>query len=138
MIKNRAKYRAVSFAVALIGACAPVAVWASDPANGQQAFKVCTACHMIGPNAKNRIGPPLNGITGRKWGTAPGFAYSENLSAGAADGKMWDDATLNNYLEDPKRLAPQGKMAFGGVKDETKRADIIAYLKQFDEAGNKR
>ncbi len=80
----------------------------------------------------------MNGVVGRKWGSAAGFAYSDDLKAGGAAGKVWDDATLNNYLEDPKRLAPQGKMAFGGVKDEAKRADIIAYLKEFDELGNRR
>jgi cytochrome c len=137
-MKNRAKLFAAYFVVPLAGICAPATVWAADPASGPQAFKVCTACHMVGPNAKNRIGPPLNGVAGKKWGSADGFAYSENLKAGGAGGKVWDDAALNDYLEDPKRLAPQGKMAFGGVKEEAKRADIIAYLKQFDEAGNRR
>jgi cytochrome c len=111
---------------------------AADPASGEQAFKICTACHMIGPNAKNRIGPPLNGVPGRKWGSTAGFAYSPDLAAGKEAGKVWDDATLDDYLEDPKHLAPNGKMAFAGVKDAAKRADIIAYLKQFDEAGNKK
>ncbi len=137
-MKKPAKLFATRFLVPLAAICAPVSAWAADPAGGQQAFKVCTACHMIGPNAKNRIGPPLNGVVGRKWGSAAGFAYSDDLKAGGAAGKVWDDATLNNYLEDPKRLAPQGKMAFGGVKDEAKRADIIAYLKEFDELGNRR
>ncbi len=113
-------------------------VKAVDPASGEQAFKVCTACHMIGPNAKNRIGPPLNGIVGKKWGSTAGFAYSPDLATGRDAGKVWNDATLNDYLENPKHLAPNGKMAFAGVKDAAKRADIIAYLKQFDEAGNKK
>lgn len=115
----------------------PASAKAADPASGEQAFKVCTACHMIGPNAKNRIGPPLNGVVGRKWGST-GFDYSPDLAAGRDAGKVWDDATLNDYLENPKHLAPNGKMAFAGVKDAAKRADIIAYLKQFDEAGNKK
>jgi cytochrome c len=121
---------------ALAGLATPVR--AADPASGEQAFKVCTACHMIGPIAKNRIGPPLNGVAGRKWGSAAGFAYSPDLAAGKNAGKVWDDATLDDYLENPKHLAPNGKMAFAGVKDAAKRADIIAYLKQFDEAGNKK
>jgi cytochrome c len=111
---------------------------AADPASGEQAFKVCSACHMVGPNAKNRIGPPLNGVVGKKWGSTAGFSYSPDLVAGKDAGKVWDDATLSAYLEDPKRLAPNGKMAFAGVKEAAKRADIIAYLKQFDEAGNKK
>lgn len=90
---------------------------------------------MVGPNAKNRIGPELNGVVGRKWGSAAGFNYSENLTAGKDAGKVWDEAALNDYLEEPKRLAPQGKMAFAGLKDAAKREDIIAYLKQFDATG---
>lgn len=112
-----------------------IAAQSADSAAGQQAFKVCTACHMVGPNAKNRIGPALNGVAGRKWGSVEGFSYSENLTVGKDAGKVWDDAALNDYLEEPKRLAPQGKMAFAGVKDATKREDIIAYLKQFDATG---
>jgi cytochrome c len=108
---------------------------AADPIKGEQAFKVCLACHMVGLNAKNRIGPELNGIVGRKWGNAGGFTYSDDLAAGKDAGKLWDEASLNDYLEDPKRLAPKGKMAFAGVKDGIKREDIIAYLKQFDETG---
>lgn len=117
----------------LIGSTA--AARSADPASGQHAFKICTACHMVGPNAKNRIGPELNGVVGRKWGSADGFNYSENLTAGKDAGKVWDEAALNDYLEEPKRLAPQGKMAFAGVKDGAKREDIIAYLKQFDATG---
>ena len=90
---------------------------------------------MTGSNAKNRIGPELNGVVGRKWGSAGGFNYSDNLLAGKNAGKIWDETALNDYLEDPKRLAPEGKMAFAGVKDVVKREDIIAYLKQFNETG---
>lgn len=125
--------RFLSVCFLLIGSTA--AAHSADAASGQQAFKICMACHMVGPNAKNRIGPELNGVVGRKWGSASGFNYSDNLTAGKDTGKVWDETALNNYLEEPKRLAPQGKMAFAGVKDGTKREDIIAYLKQFDATG---
>lgn len=111
---------------------------AADPKVGEQVFKVCLACHAIGPNAKNKIGPELNGVVGRKWGAAPGFNYSADIVAGSEGGKIWDEAALNDYLESPKRLVPHGKMAFVGVKDETKRADLIAYLKQFAAGGTKK
>lgn len=123
------------FSICFLLIASTITAQSADPAAGQQAFKVCMACHMVGPNAKNRIGPELNGAVGRKWGSVSGFNYSENLTAGKDAGKVWDDAALNDYLEEPKRLAPQGKMAFPGVKDATKREDIIAYLKQFDETG---
>lgn len=125
--------RFVSICLLLIGST--VTAQSADPAAGQQAFKVCMACHMVGPNAKNRIGPELNGVVGRTWGSVSGFNYSENLTAGRDARKVWDEVVLNDYLDEPKRLAPQGKMAFPGVKDAAKREDIIAYLKQFDGTG---
>lgn len=112
--------------------------FAVDLANGEQTFKICAACHAIGPAAKNRIGPELNGIVGRKWGSAEGFSYSEDLADGKTAGKVWDEGTLDKYIENPKAVAPKGKMPFAGLKDATKRADLIAYLKQFDTTGSKK
>lgn len=124
---------------AVLAMCLPnVALADGDPAKGEQSFKVCMACHAIGPNAKNKIGPELNGIVGRKWGAAESFNYSSDLSAGKDQGKIWDDAQLSDYLENPKHLAPHGKMSFAGIKDEGQRADVISYLKQFDAQGNKK
>jgi cytochrome c len=109
-----------------------------DVAKGEQSFRICGACHSIGPDAKNKIGPELNGVVGRKWGSVDGYSYSADLSAGKEQGKAWDEAALNDYLENPKHLAPHGKMSFAGVKSENQRADVIAYLRQFDEKGNKK
>jgi cytochrome c len=111
---------------------------AGNPAAGEQAFKVCTACHAVGPNATNKVGPELNGVVGRKWGAAPNFSYSADIANGGTAGKVWDEATLSAYLENPKHVAPNGKMPFAGLKDATKRDDVIAYLKQFDQSGNKK
>jgi cytochrome c len=108
------------------------------PAKGEQAFKVCMACHSVGTNAKNKIGPELNGMVGRKWGSTEGYSYSQDLSAGKDQSKVWDEALLNDYLENPKHLAPHGKMSFAGIKSDGQRADVIAYLKQFDAQGNKK
>ncbi|HWK01640.1 MAG TPA: c-type cytochrome [Xanthobacteraceae bacterium] len=112
--------------------------FAADPASGEQVFKVCAACHAIGPNAKNKLGPELNGIAGRTWGAVAGFNYSSDLAEGKASGKVWDEATLDKYLENPKAVAPKGKMPYAGLKDAAKRGDLIAYLKQFDATGNKK
>lgn len=111
---------------------------AGDAAKGEQIFKTCLVCHAVGPNARNKIGPELNGIVGRKWASVDGFSYSKDLADGKTAGKVWDEATLNQYIENPKALAPKGKMAYAGLKDAAKRADLIAYLKQFDSAGNKK
>lgn len=109
-----------------------------DPAKGEQVFKKCMACHAIGPGAKTKVGPPLNGIVGAKWAHFEGYPYSDDIKAGAAAGKTWDLATLDNYISNPKVLAPKGKMAFAGVKNDEERANLIAFLAQFDAEGNKK
>lgn len=109
-----------------------------DPAKGEQSFRICGACHSIGPGATTKIGPELNGVVGRKWGSIADYSYSADLSAGKDQGKVWDEATLDDYLTNPKHLAPHGKMSFTGFKSANQRADVIAYLKQFDEKGNKK
>lgn len=129
--------RLILASAALLIATAP-AFAEPDVAKGEIAFRKCVACHTIGPGAKARVGPPLNGVVGAKWGHFDGFAYSNDLKQGATDGKVWDQATLDNYLTNPKTLAPKGKMAFAGIKNEAERADLIAYLAQFDAEGNKK
>ncbi|MFG1430370.1 c-type cytochrome [Xanthobacter sp. V2C-8] len=109
-----------------------------DPAKGEIVFKKCMACHAIGPGAKTKVGPPLNGIVGAKWAHFEGYPYSDDIKNGAAAGKMWDLATLDNYITNPKVLAPKGKMAFAGVKNDEERANLIAFLSQFDAEGNKK
>ncbi len=108
-----------------------------DAAVGESVFKKCMACHAIGPDAKPKVGPPLNGIVGAKWAHFEGYSYSQDLKDGGAAGKVWDAATLSAYLENPKALAPKGKMGFAGLKKDTERADLIAYLAQFDANGVK-
>ncbi|MFG1478295.1 cytochrome c family protein [Xanthobacter sp. V4C-4] len=105
---------------------------------GANVFKKCMACHAIGPDAKTKVGPPLNGIVGAKWAHFEGYPYSQDIKDGAAAGKVWDLATLDNYITNPKVLAPKGKMAFAGVKNDEERADLIAFLAQFDASGAKK
>jgi len=122
--------RAMIAAVALCASVAPA--MAADPAAGEKAFAVCKACHRVGEGAKNTVGPTLNGVVGRPAGSVEGFAYSEAMKN---SGLTWDEATLTEYLKNPTAKVPGTKMAFAGVKDETKVANIIAYLKQFGADG---
>ena len=102
-----------------------------DPEAGEDVFRKCRPCHDIGPDARNKVGPLLTGIIGRKPGTIEGFAYSPaNTSAGAA-GLVWSEDELLKYLADPKAYMPGNNMAFIGLKDEQDRRDVIAYLKKF-------
>ena len=122
--------RAMIAAVALCASVAPT--MAADPAAGEKAYAVCKACHRVGEGAKNTIGPTLNGVAGRPAASVEGFAYSEAMKNA---GITWDEAALTEYLKNPKAKVPGTKMAFAGVKDDTKVADIIAYLKQFGADG---
>ena len=109
-----------------------------DPAKGEQIFKTCNICHNVGPGAKIKVGPPLNGIVGRPWASWPGFNYSKGLTDGKAQGKVWDEANLEKWLENPRAFVPGTKMIFPGLKQPQQRADVIAYLKQFDINGQKK
>ncbi len=104
---------------------------AQDAAAGEKVFLVCKACHQVGDNAKNAVGPVLNGLFGRKAGSVEGYSYSDaNKNSGIA----WSEATFTEYIKDPKAKIPGTKMAFAGVKDEQKIKDLIAYLHTFDKA----
>ena len=107
---------------------------AQDAANGEKVFAQCRACHQIGPTAKNAVGPILNGLIGRKAGTVEGYTYSP---ANKNSGITWDEATFSEYIKDPKAKVPGTKMIYAGLKDEQRIKDLIAYLKQFDAAGQK-
>lgn len=111
---------------------------AGDPEKGANVFKKCMACHAIGEGAKNKVGPELNGIVGRKMGSVDGFNYSETLKQHNAAGDVWDADKLNKYLENPKGYLPGIKMVFAGLPKDTDRADLEAYLVQFDVTGKKK
>ena len=103
---------------------------AQDAAAGEKVFLVCKACHQVGDNAKNAIGPVLNGLFGRKAGSVDGYSYSD---ANKKSGITWDEATFTEYIKDPKAKVPGTKMAFAGLKDQQKIKDLIAYLHTFDK-----
>jgi cytochrome c2 len=111
--------------VGLVAANLPSSAMAADPAAGKAAFtSTCSICHSVQPG-KNMVGPSLAGIVGRKTGSVPGFRYSPaNQNANLT----WDEATLDKYLQSPRTTIPGTTMTYGGLKDDTKRADLIAYL----------
>src|SRR3954454_21909784 len=108
---------------------------AQDAAAGEKVFAQCKACHQIGENAKNAVGPVLNGLFGRKAGTIEGYSYSP---ANKNSGITWDEATFREYIKDPKAKIPGTKMTFPGLKDPKQIDDVVAYLKQFDSTGKRK
>ena len=123
--------RRLVFGAALVAAMAATAS-AADLDNGKSIFNKCRACHQIGENAKNMVGPELNGLFGRKAGSARGFNYSE---ANKGSGITWDEATFREYIKNPKAKIPNTKMVFAGLSDDQDIDDLIAYLKQYGPDG---
>jgi cytochrome c len=123
----------VAAAALMMGAMSPVAAQDGNAEEGAEVFKKCRACHDVGPDAKNKVGPLLNGIIGRKAGTIDGFAYSDANKTAGAGGLVWSEDVLFKYLENPLTFMKGTKMAFAGLKDAQDRKDLIAYLKKFSK-----
>src|SRR5262245_41226755 len=106
----------------------PAAASAQDLEAGAATFKKCHACHNIGPDAKNGLGPVLTCIDGRKAGTYEGFTgYSDALKN---SGITWDDAQLLAWFESDDKVVKGNKMIFpAGVKDPADRDNLLAYIK---------
>lgn len=117
---------------ALISVAGAGVATAQDLAAGATSYKKCAACHDVGPTAKNKVGPLLNGLDGRKSGTIAGYSYSE---ANKASGITWNEQSFLEYIKDPKAKVPNTKMAFAGIKNETEAKALWAYLKQYDAEG---
>jgi len=116
--------------IALVGllfwAAAFPAAGEGDSIRGARAFRACAACHAMEPG-RHLTGPSLAGVWGRKAATAPGYLrYSPALRD---SGIVWDQASLNRWLEDPERAVPGNYMLFRGIGDAGARADLIAYLR---------
>jgi cytochrome c len=118
--------------IVLVSAAASSTAPAQDVAAGKTSFNKCLVCHAIGEGAKNKVGPELNGLNGRKSGTAEGYSYSE---ANKNSGITWDEATFKDYIKDPKAKIPGTKMVFAGIKNEQEASDLWAFLAQYDKDG---
>jgi cytochrome c len=93
-----------------------------DATRGKSIYARCAGCHAI---ERNRVGPRHAGLFGRAAGSLDDYAYSDAMRA---SGLVWDAATLDRFLADPRAVVPGTKMGFAGIKDAAERADLIAYL----------
>jgi cytochrome c len=133
-VKNLRNYL---FAFALSGVAISGSIGgasAQDAAAGEKVFLKCKACHQIGEGAKDAVGPVLNGVVGRKAGTYPDYSYSD---ANKNSGITWDEATLKEYLKNPRAKVPGTKMIFPGLTKDDDIDNVVAYLKQFGADGKK-
>jgi len=109
---------------------------AQDAEAGKAVFKKCTACHDIGPEAKNKTGPMLNDLIGRQAGSVEGFKYRDSLVAAGENGLIWTEEEVAAYLENPTKFlsaylddtSARSAMTFN-LKNEQDRLDVVAFLK---------
>lgn len=106
--------------------------FAGDPANGEKVFRKCKACHDVGEGARNKVGPVLNGVVGSEVASVADFKYSKAFLAKKDEGLVWTEVELNTYLKKPRDYIKGTKMSFPGLKTDEDRADVIAYLAQFN------
>ena len=128
-----------ALAAGLAFACAaPSFAQDGDIAAGEKIFKKCAACHKIGDDAKNGVGPVLNGVFGSTAGTFEGYKYGRSIVAAGEKGLIWDEERVFAYIGNPKRFLrdylgdkkARAKMTFR-LKKEEDRMNVIAYLKTF-------
>ena len=122
----------------MIGAVVPATsagqTLAQDLAAGEASFRKCQPCHDVGEAAKDKLGPELNGLDGRKAGTVEGYDYS---GGNKNSGIVWSEASFKEYLENPQDKMPGTKMILS-VKNEKELADLWGYLKQFGADGKRK
>jgi cytochrome c len=113
----------VSFALVPMARALPP----GDPVRGEKIYERCGACHAID---RDRTGPRHAGLFGRRAGSLPGFAYSPAMKKAGAAGLIWNEETLDAFLQSPTKYVPGTRMGYAGVKNDQERADLIAYLKK--------
>jgi cytochrome c len=116
--------RLLAALLAALLASAPALAADGNAERGEEIYTRCLACHTL---AHDRVGPRHCGLFGRKAGSVPKYAYSAAMKK---YGAIWDEQTLDRFLENPLKTVPGTKMGYAGIKDAQERADLIAYLKQ--------
>ncbi|HEY9039656.1 MAG TPA: cytochrome c family protein [Roseovarius sp.] len=124
--------KTILHSIAVLGVMSAPAFAEGDAKKGERVFNKCKACHAVGDDAKNKVGPILNGVIGAEFGHVEDFKYSKALMEKAEEGLVWDEETLSAYLTDPKEVIPAGSMSFAGLRKEEDVANVIAFLAQYE------
>ncbi|SFD68919.1 c-type cytochrome [Roseivivax sediminis] len=122
-------------AIVALPAAAAWAQDAGDPEAGERVFRKCQACHQVGEDAQNRVGPVLNDVFGRAAGGLEGFNYSDAMVAKGEEGLVWDAESMAAFLKNPREYVPGTKMSFAGLRKDQEVADVTAYLQQYSGGG---
>jgi cytochrome c len=119
-------------AFALLALAAQASAAEGNPAQGQRVFGACAACHSLQPD-QNMTGPSLADVWNRKAGSSSSFSrYSPALKSANI---VWNDKTLDEWINDPQHVVPGNQMTFEGIKDARQRADLLAFLKEATQKG---
>lgn len=102
----------------------------ADASAGENVFKKCASCHSIDEGGANKVGPNLYGIVGGPIAARDGFSYSEALTTYAGEVGEWDFEPLNAFLLKPKDEVPGTAMGFAGLKKDSDRANLIAWMNE--------
>ncbi|MCQ0093121.1 cytochrome c family protein [Roseovarius sp. M141] len=116
---------------AAIAMLSTAAFAAGDAEKGEKVFKKCKACHKVGDDAKNGVGPILNGVVDRHAAAVEDFKYSTAMVAAGEDGLTWTHENIAEYLKKPRDFIPGNKMTFPGLRKEDDIENVIAYLETF-------
>jgi cytochrome c len=130
---NRTNERRIAVLLVGLPICAASSpALAQDAAAGEISFSRCLGCHAIGPDAKNKIGPQLNGIDGRRCGSVAGYNYSTANKDCTFD---WNEAEFVDYIRDPRAKIPGTRKSISGIRDHGEARNLWAYLRQFGADG---
>lgn len=128
------KILAFALPIALLGVVAgganrnAAAATSADQAEvGKRLYLRCAACHSLSAKGPAKVGPHLEAVVGRRAGSIAKFAYSPAL---AKSGIVWNEATLDRWLQRPQAVVPGTTMAFAGMPDPAQRKALIAYMRQ--------
>lgn len=125
--------RIVTAIASLLVVSLPMTAYADcDLAKGEKVYKKCKTCHQVGEDAKNRVGPVLNGIIDAEIASVEDFKYSKAFLAKKEEGLVWSEEELDAYLTKPKKYIKGTKMSFAGLRKEDDRENVICYLKEFE------
>ncbi|CDN56560.1 Cytochrome c, membrane-bound [Neorhizobium galegae bv. officinalis bv. officinalis str. HAMBI 1141] len=102
----------------------------ADAKAGEATFKKCQSCHSGEKGGPNKVGPDLWGVVDRPVGEHEGFAYSAGMKEFSKGGaEHWTFDNLNHFLTAPKAFVKGTAMGFAGIKNDSERANLIAYLR---------